>query len=86
MTLLVLLVSIAMLEYVLRRPGAKDGKFHKPIDRKELTTSSEHEEASAGPNSSLVRLGAAVEQFGRGPVPQAPPRTASSPAAPKRGV
>jgi hypothetical protein len=57
MTLLILLVSIAVLEYVVRRPVPPSPKDMEAGDRA----------TQAVPD--LAQLGRAVEQFGRGPAP-----------------
>lgn len=86
MTLLLLLASIAVLEYVLRRPD--------PARRLETRATEARDEKIAGEGQTgnsaqtlapaLFQLGRAVEQYGRGPVPKpAPPKTVPQVDAPK---
>ena len=71
-TLLILLVSIAVLEYVLRRPDAAPGGETKTTEDREVAVPEASPQQSPNPTlaPALFRLGRAVEQFGRGPVPQ----------------
>jgi len=69
MTLLVLLVSVAVLEYVLRHS--------EPMPRQDrLAEKPGHavppESGPASLADSLGQLGQALDQFGRGPVPEHP--------------
>ena len=75
MTYLVLLVSVAVLEYILRRA--------EPMPRRRQSTEMEElnqNPTDTGPTSlaeSLGNLGKAVDQFGRGSTPAAPPQADS---------
>jgi hypothetical protein len=71
-TLLILLVSIAVLEYVLRRPDPAPGGETKTTDDREVMVPEASPQQSPNPTlaPALLQLGRAVEQFGRGPVPQ----------------
>ena len=68
MTFLILLVSIAVLEYVMRRPEPPPERSQPP--EKEVFKAAESDElVTLAP--SLGQLGRALEQFGRGVTPQA---------------
>jgi len=82
-TLLILLLSVAVLEYVVRRPTSgsppeKDGNGSRWFELEQLSRNGAHGDAA---DQSLGNLGQALEQFGRGAVPQnraepvAPPKT-----------
>ena len=83
MTLLVLLVSIAVLEYVMRRPDPAPPRAPEPSGNQEVKTG----EPSMAP--ALAQLGRVVEEFGRGPVPQPGPQpkpeTTPEPTAERKG-
>jgi len=73
MTFLVLLVSIAALEYLLSRSetGHKSERHEKQgLNSNEMTVPNGQPASLA---ESLDRLGQVVEQFGRGSVPRASP-------------
>ena len=77
MTFLVLLLSVAVLEYVLRRAEPMPSKG-QPFEEKELKAvlPGPAENAPVSLAQSLGQLGEAVEQFGHGAVPdRAPTRT-----------
>jgi hypothetical protein len=83
MTLLVLLVSIAALEWVLHHgePTAKRGQLP---ENKELNLTPP-EQSPASLADSLNALGKAVDQFGHGTQPEpAPPATGALKPAPVR--
>jgi hypothetical protein len=85
-TLLVLLVSIAVLEYVMRRPDPTSGRETKTTKNQEVVTPEGSPQQSSNPTlaPALFQLGRAVEQFGRGPVPQPQPKqTEPAPKVPK---
>jgi hypothetical protein len=71
MTLLILLVSIAVLERILRRPDPRQWN-RQTVGRKEVKSVSPGAPDASPPTlaPSLVHLGRALEQFGRGAVPQ----------------
>jgi hypothetical protein len=74
-TLLVLLISIAVLEYVIRRPDPAPGQSAKTTKNQGVTIPEPGPPQSPSPTlaPALLQLGRAVEQFGRGPVPQPSP-------------
>ena len=74
MTFLILLASVAVLEYLLSRsvPRHKTEKTENPAFRRGEGGVPETQPASL--SQSLNRLEHAVEQFGRGPAPVASPR------------
>ena len=84
MTLLVLLISIAVLEYVLRRPDSSPSQDTKTTENREVIVPEASPRQSSNPTLApdLLQLGRAVEQFGRGPVPQ-PGQTETTPTKPK---
>jgi hypothetical protein len=71
-TLLLLLVSIAVLEYVLRRPNPAPGWDKKTLEDRKAESIGDTHHQSSNPTLApdLFHLGRAVEQFGRGPVPE----------------
>jgi hypothetical protein len=83
-TLLVLLASIAVLEYLLQRPNPASGGDTKTTENQEVRTREAGPQQIPNPTlaPALFQLGRAVEQFGRGPVPQ-PSRTEPAPKEPK---
>ena len=76
MTLLILLVSIAVLEYVMHRPDPAPPQDEGPIENKAINAEEARQPENSEPalDPSLFQLGRAVEQFGRGPVPQSNPQ------------
>ena len=84
MTLLVLLISIAVLEYVMRRPDPASSQDTKTTKNQEVIVPEASPQAVSNPTlgPALIQLGRAVEQFGRGPVPQ-PNQTEATPKQPK---
>jgi len=83
-TLLVLLISIAVLEYVMRRPEPAPSQDTKTTKNQEVVVPEASPQQSSNPTlaPALFQLGRAVEQFGRGPVPQ-PNQTEPAPKEPK---
>jgi hypothetical protein len=85
-TLLLLLASIAVLEYVLRRPDPARRLNTKTTSRQEAQATGDGQSGNGNPTlaPALFQLGRAVEQFGRGPVPQpAPPKPVPQDSVPK---
>jgi hypothetical protein len=83
-TLLVLLVSVAVLEYVMRHPDPTPGQDTNTTKNPEVIVpeASPQQSSNATLAPALFQLGRAVEQFGRGPVPQ-PNQTEPAPKVPK---
>ena len=79
MTLLVLLLSVAVLEYVTRRSDPASGRGTNTAKNREAVVPSASPQPSPAPNlaPALLQLGRAVEQFGRGQAPQPSPPVAT---------
>ena len=88
MTLLILLVSIAVLEYVLRRPDTPPRRNTKTTENKEFTAPDPGQHQNSEPTLApgLFQLGRAVEQFGRGPMPQPSPQPEQKPTPDKQRI
>jgi hypothetical protein len=83
MTLLILLISIAALEYVLRRPDPTPRRHNEPFENQEFNAAAPAAAPDSAPSlaPSLAQLGRVVEEFGRGPEPRSgqPPGTQATP-------
>ncbi len=88
MTLLILLASIAVLEYILHRPDPAPRRDKGFIENKAINVEGGKQRESSEPtlNPGLFQLGRAVEEFGRGPVPQPHPQSEKESASEKRPV
>jgi hypothetical protein len=84
MTFLVLLISVAVLEYILNRAESTD-ETSQPADMPRLSSVSDAP-SSADTSGSLQNLGQALDQYGRGAVPEPPSPDAPKPAASSPGV
>jgi hypothetical protein len=73
---MILLVSIAVLEYVLRQPAPDAPRDKEIVDKKAIPVQENRQHDGFEPSlaPSLIQLGRAVEQFGRGPIPQSNPQ------------
>jgi hypothetical protein len=87
-TLLILLASIAVLEYILHRPDPAPRRDKGFIENKAINAEGGKQRESSEPTLApdLFQLGRAVEEFGRGPVPQPHPQSEKESTSEKRQV
>jgi len=80
MTFLVLLASIAILEYLVRRAEPLPRK-REPIEKQKLNELDRKvaEKARESLAQSLRQLSQTIEQFGRGAIPEDGPKPVKSP-------
>lgn len=88
MTLLILLASIAVLEYILHRPDPAPRRDKGFIENKAINVEGGKKRESTEPtlDPALFQLGRAVEEFGRGPVPQSHPQSEKEATSEKHPV
>jgi hypothetical protein len=87
-TLLILLASIAVLEYILHRPDPAPRRDQGFIENKAINVEEGKKGESSEPalDPALFQLGRAVEKFGRGPVPRTHPQSEKESTSEKRPV
>jgi len=81
MTFLLFLVSLAVLEYIVRRPEATPKTGWQPLAKRRAED--RPVDSAPAPNPGLIALGQALDRFGRG---QSPDITTKAPEVPSPGA